>query len=87
MNDELEEKIKNFSKQELLEYHRAILFVDRCVNAIGVGVILLVLFFTNVFSVVVGLFTVYMLGSFSCAITTTKTYIRSKLFIQPSVDK
>lgn len=79
MNDEVEEKIKNFSRQELYDYHRAIMFINKCVNVVAVSTILLVLFFTNVFSIVAGTIAVYMLGNFSCAINTTKLYIRAKL--------
>ena len=87
MNNEIEEKLKGFSTQELAEYHRAVLFVDKFVNMIGVGIILLVLFFTNAFSVVSGLVAIYLLGSFACTISETKQYIQSKLFIQSHVDK
>jgi len=79
MNNEIEEKIKSFSQQELLEYHRAILFIDRCVNVIAVSIILGVLFFTNVITVMTGVVAIFFLGNFSCAIATTNQYIRARL--------
>ena len=79
MNNEIEEKIKNFSRQELLDYYRAITFIDRCVNVISVGIILAVLFFTNTVTVVTGTVAIFFLGNFSCAIATTNQYIRLRL--------
>ena len=79
MNNEIEEKIKSFSTQELLEYYRAIVFIDRCVNIIAVGIILSVLFFTNTVTVLIGTVAIFFLGNFACAIATTNQYIWSRL--------
>jgi hypothetical protein len=79
MNNEIEEKIKSFSRQELLEYYRAIVFIDRCVNTIAIGIILSVLFFTNTITVLIGTVAIFFLGNFACAIATTNQYIRARL--------
>lgn len=79
MNNEIEEKIKSFSQQELLEYHRAIVFIDRCVNVIAVSIILAVLLFTNAVTVVTGTVAIFFLGNFACAIAATNRYIRARL--------
>jgi hypothetical protein len=79
MNNEIEEKIKDFSRQELLDYYRAIVFIDRCVNVVAVVVILSMLFFTNTITVLIGTVAIFFLGNFSCAIAATNTYIQARL--------
>ncbi len=76
MNKELEEKLKVLSEEDLVAHIRATKIAERLVDIIAISIIVLTLMFTNIFTIALTCFSVYMLSSLAGSIGETRAYIR-----------
>jgi hypothetical protein len=79
MNEDLEAKINDMSYEELVSFKSVAVVINIIVNLLGMGAILLVLNIPNIFMIVGGAFTVYLLSGLSVAMVQTKKYVMERI--------
>lgn len=79
LDPEIVEHINSLPKDELIQYGALVRKTEMVVHFLGVGVILLGLCFTNIFTIIGGIIGILGLSSLSCVLTSTAEYIKLKL--------
>lgn len=82
-NKELFAKLNTLSRDELLSYQTAANSTQRFLNIAGVSSLLTILMFTNIITVALGVFVVYLLGHMSANVENTKEHIEKLLSRMP----
>ena len=86
-NDELYIKLNTMSKEELESYETAALSTKKFIDVSAVSILFIMLVFTNLFTILFGTITVYVMSLMSVNVTNTLNYIRSRLSKMPTEDK
>ena len=79
MSKELLEKIDDMSYEQLVSFKGIANIINVIVNLLGMGAILLVLNIPNIFMIIGGVFTVYLLSGLSVAMVQTKKYVMERI--------
>lgn len=87
MNDEFYAKLNALTKDELEMYESVATGIKRFLDICGVLTLFAMLVFVNMFTIILGIILVYILGSMSINITTTLSHIQNRLFEISSKDK
>ncbi len=86
-NSELYAKLNTLSKEELASYETAAISTKKFIDISAVSTLLVILIFTNLFTIVFGGIVVYLMGHMSVNVSNTLAYIRSRLSKMPVNDK
>ena len=73
--NELMKKMRTMPKEELMEYMHISNVSGRVCNVAGVGMILIALIFTNVFTICLAAAVVYIAGQIACGVDDLKNHI------------
>ena len=79
MNEELEKQIKRMNFEELEAYNNAAFLANNLISILGIGIILLVLNFTNFLTILLGIMAVYSLGNISVGMTNTRNLVKQRM--------
>lgn len=71
MNDEMKEKLKKMSIEELQQYRGAAKGINRIINIIGVGIILFILNFISILTIIPGAIFLFIISHTSIEINKT----------------
>jgi hypothetical protein len=74
-DDDLLQKIKTMSKEELADFLYITTIAGRLFTILGVGMILLALVFTNVFTIPLAMIIVYIASQYACSVDEVKEHI------------
>ena len=73
--NELMRKMRTMPKEELMEYMHISNVSGRACNIVGIGMILMALIFTNVFTICLAAAVVYIAGQIACGVDDLKNHI------------
>lgn len=82
-NDEFYAKLKTLPKEELESYAAVASNIKKFIDFAAVSLILMVLIFTNIFTVIMGGLVVFTMGRMSVNVTNTLDHIRKLLSRMP----
>jgi hypothetical protein len=86
-NEELYSKLNTLNRDELESYETAAISTKKFIDVSAVSTLLVILMFTNLFTIVSGGLLVYLMGHMSVNVTNTLAYIRARLSKMPVSDK
>jgi hypothetical protein len=77
--EELESKIKNMTLEQLKDFEGAAKNTGRLINVFGIGVIFLIIVYTNVITLIAGSIMVYIFSNVGVGVSNSLSVIRQQI--------
>ncbi len=80
---DLFEALKNMNRDELKQYHSSAMMAGRCVDVIGITIIFLLLWLSNILLAIPGLIFIYIIAQIGSGLDQTIEYIEKRMVRHP----